>query len=103
MMAVLDGSTDDSVSVFRSYIQYADVEENSGCWFRKRRDRIRARRSYSLAEPPENISGGRWNQTGFDVHPASPPEFNFRIADEGKTRSSLGISLQSDLSICISK
>lgn len=73
MMAILDGNAGEVVSVFRSHVQCVDGEENAGCWFRKRRLKTGARRSYSFGEPPDNVKYERWNQSGFDAHPVTPP------------------------------
>lgn len=87
MMAILDGNTDEVVSVFRSHFHCVDDEENTtGCWFRKRRVKTGARRSYSFAEPPGNTNYEKWNQSGFDAHPVTPPvSENRRNRDEVKT------------------
>jgi len=47
-------------------------EENIGCWFRINYAGKRTRRSYSLADHPEDISRERWNQPAFDVKPVTP-------------------------------
>jgi hypothetical protein len=101
MIAVLDGNTDEVVSLFRSHVHCIDNEENTGCWFRKRRV---ARRSYSLAEPPDNTNYERWNQSGFDTHPVTPPvSENRRNRDEVKTFPPLGRRQRSSLGSSIFK
>jgi hypothetical protein len=104
MMAILDGNADGVVSVFCSHVHCVDNEENTGCWFRKRRVKTGARRSYSLVEPPDNTNYERWNQSGFDAHPITPPvSENRRNRDEIKTFPPLGRRQRSNLGASILK
>lgn len=47
-------------------------EENIGCWFRINYAGKGKRRSYSLADRPEDVSRESWNQSAFDVKPVTP-------------------------------
>jgi hypothetical protein len=104
MIAILDGSTDETVSVFGSPVLCVDVEDHTGCWFRKRRAKVGSRRSYSLVEPPKDIKNERWNQSGFDSRPATPPlSENRQTRDEVKTFSPLDRRLRLKLDSSILK
>jgi hypothetical protein len=103
VITVLRGNADVSVSLARSYVYYGDGEEYSGCFSRKRKAKTRAQRRYSLDEPPVNVNRERWNQSGFDARPVTPPlPENRRDPDEMKTLPSVGRRRRSSLgSFCL--
>jgi hypothetical protein len=72
LILIFNGRTHEMRSIGWLNVPCGDDEENIGCWFRKSCAGKRKRRSYSLADTPEDISRERWNQSGFDVKPLTP-------------------------------
>ena len=72
MISILSGKAHGMKSIAWPNVSCGGGEENSGCWFRISYAGKRTRRSYSLADRPEDISRERWNQSAFDVKPVNP-------------------------------
>lgn len=91
MITVLCGNADVSVSLARSYVYYGDGDDDTGCCSRKRKVKERTRRRYSLDETSVNVNHERWNQSGFDARPITPPlSDNRRGLDEMRTLPFVG-------------
>lgn len=69
---MLSGKTHGMRSIAWPNVSCGGGEENIGCWFRRSYAGKRTRRSYSLADDPEDISREKWNQSAFDVKPVTP-------------------------------